>query len=93
MIKVGVDWMADTSPARGPSPQLQVQQSPPESSIPDVSPSVRSVFFAIIHSETVPEQVVVRGKADGKDVPFRVDVESMTFGRQLPSRPSTHSRP
>lgn len=48
-----------------------------------MSPSMRSVFFAIIHTDTVPKQLIIRGKADSKDVSFHVDVESAKFGRQL----------
>jgi hypothetical protein len=39
-------------------------------------------------SPYIPEQMLVRGKADGKDVSFRVDVESTTFGRQPPFIPT-----
>lgn len=89
---VSVDWTADISPGRGPSSQPQVvQQSPPESSIPEMSPSIRSVFFAIIHTETVPKQVIIRGKANGEVVSFRVDVETAKFGRQLTEPPFIHT--
>jgi len=84
---VSVDWMAGISPVRGSSPRLQVQQSPPEATIPEMSPSIRSVFFAIIHTKTVPKEVIIRGKANGQDVSFRVDVESAKFGRQLTDPP------
>jgi hypothetical protein len=87
---VSVDWTAVISPGRGPS-QLQIQQSPPESSIPEMTPSIRSVFFAIIHTETVPEQVIIQGKANGKVVSFRVDVETAIFGRQLTEPPFIHT--
>ncbi len=87
---VSVDWTADISPGRGPYPQLKVEQSPPESSIPEMSPSIRSVFFAIIHTETVPKQVIIRGKVNEKDVSFHVDVESAKFGR-LAEPPFIHT--
>jgi len=86
---VSVDWMTSISPGYGSSPR--VQQSPPESSIPEMSPSIRSIYFAIIHTKTVPKQVVIRGIANGKDVSFRVDVESAKFGRQLTEPPFIHT--
>jgi hypothetical protein len=88
---VSVDWTTGISPGRGPSPHLQVQQSPPESSIPEMSLSIRSVFFAIIHTKAVPKQVVIQGKANDQDVSFHVDVESAKFGRQLAQPPFIHT--
>lgn len=88
---VSVDWTAGISPGYGPSHQLRVQQSPPELSIPEVYPFSRSLYFAIISSETVPRQVVVRGKANGKEVVMRVDVESAKFGRKLSEPPFIHT--
>jgi hypothetical protein len=54
-------------------------------------PSIRSAFSAIIHTETIPEQVIIRGKANGKVVSFRVDVETAKFGRQLTEPPFIHT--
>ena len=56
-----------------------------------MSLSFRSVFFAIIHTETVPKQVIISGKADGKELSFQVDVESAKFGRQLSEPPFIHT--
>lgn len=82
---VSVDWTAEISP------QPQLKQSPPESSFPEMYPSTRSMFFAILHTRTVPNQVVIRGKVDGKDVSIRVDVESTKFGRKLSEPPLIHT--
>lgn len=73
--------------ARGPAPHFQVPQCP----IPEMSLAFRSAFFAIIQIETIPEQVVIRGKADGRDVSFPVDVETAKFGRQLSEPPFFHT--
>jgi len=88
---VSVDWMADTSPGHGSSSQPLIQQSPPEPSIPEVYPFTRSVYTAIISTDTVPRQVVIRGKANGEDVLFHVDVESMKFGRRMSEPPFIHT--
>lgn len=88
---VSVDWTADIPPGHSTSVQPFIQQSPPESSFPEMYPSSRSVLFAIIHTRAVPKQVVVRGKVDGKDVFIRVDVESAKFGRQLSKPPFIHT--
>ena len=82
---VRVDWTAEIFP------RPLVQQSPPELPSPKMYPSTRSIFFAIIHSEAVPKQVVVSGKVDGKDVSIRVDVESTKFGRKLSEPPLIHT--
>lgn len=79
---VSVDWAAGTSP---------LQQSPPELSIPELYPSTRSVYFAIVHTDTIPEQVVIRGKVDGKDVFISVEVESVKFGRRPSEPPFIHT--
>ena len=84
---VSIDWTAGIFPDNGPPQPPLVQQSPPESSTPDAYPSTPSIYFAIINTRTVPKQVVIRGKADGKDVSIRVDVESVKFGRKLFSEP------
>lgn len=83
---VGVNWTADISP-----PQHQVQQSPPELPTPEMYPSSRSVFFAIIHTKAAPKQVVIRGKVDGKDESILVEVESMKFGGRLSEPPFIHT--
>ena len=88
---VSVDWTAGIPPGHGPSSEPLVQQSPPELSIPEVYPSSRSLYFAIIPTNTVPRQVVVRGKANGKDVFIRVDVESAKFGSKLSEPPFIHT--
>ena len=88
---VSVDWTADISPGHGLPSQPLVQQSPPESSIPEVYPSSRSLYFAIIPTNTVPKQVIIRGKANGKDVFIRVDVESAKFGRKFLEPPFIHT--
>ena len=88
---VSVDWMAEMSPGYGSSSPPLLQQSPPESSIPEVYPFTRSVYFAIIPTDTVPRQVVIRGKANGKDVSIHVDVESMKFGRRMSEPPFIHA--
>ncbi|KAF9654277.1 hypothetical protein BDM02DRAFT_77575 [Thelephora ganbajun] len=88
---VSVDWTVDISPGRDSSSHPLVQQSPPESSIPDMYPSSRSVFFAIVPTETAPKQVVIHGKANGKDVSIRVDVESAKFSRRLSEPPFIHT--
>lgn len=78
---VSVDWTTDIS--SGIPHRPLIQQSPPESRIPEMSPSTRSLYFAIIPGKTVPRRVVVRGKANGKEVFVHVDVESVKFGRNL----------
>ena len=83
---VNVNWTDDTVP-----PQALVQQSPPELSIPEMRPSTRSVFFAIIRTKTAPKQVVIRGKVDGKEESIRVDVESVKFGHRLSEPPFIHT--
>ena len=83
--------MADISPGRGPPYQPIVQQSPPELTIPELYPFDRSLYFAIISGKTVPRQVVVRGKADGKELVMHVDVESAKFGRKLSEPPFIHT--
>ena len=88
---VSVDWMAEILPGHGPSYQPLIQQSPPESSIPEVYPFSRSLYFAIIPTNTIPKQVVIRGKANGKDVFIHVDVESMKFGRKISEPPFIHT--
>jgi hypothetical protein len=88
---VSVDWTADISTGRSPPPQPPIRQSPPESFIPEMYSSSRSLFFAIIRTKNVPEQVVIRGRANGEDVSIRVDVESMKFGRQLSDPPFIHT--
>jgi hypothetical protein len=88
---VSVDWTAETSPGRGPFPHPLVQQSPPETLVPELYPSSRSVYFAIMPANTAPKQVVIRGKANGTDVLIRVDVESMKFGRKLSEPPFIHT--
>lgn len=82
---VSVDW------TDGLSPHPQIQQSPPESSFPEMYPSTRSIFFSILHTRAVPKQVVIHGKVDGKDVSIRVDVESTKFGRKLSEPPLIHT--
>ena len=85
---VSVDWAAGIPPGHGaPS----IQQSPPESSIPELYPFSRSVYFAIIPTNTAPRQVVIRGKADGKDVFIHVDVDSMKFGHRISEPPFIHT--
>lgn len=89
---VSVDWTpADISSGHGLTPQPLIEQSPPESSIPEMYPSSRSSFFAIIHTGAVPKQVVIRGKVDGKDVSISVDVESVKFGGRLSDPPFIHT--
>jgi len=88
---VSVDWMAEISPGHDPSSQPLLQQSPPESSIPEMYPFSRSVYFAIIPTDAIPNQVVIRGKANGKDVSIHVDVESMKFGRRMSEPPFIHT--
>lgn len=78
ITNVSVNWTVDISP-----PQPLVQKSPPELSIPEMYPSDRSLFFAIVHAKTAPKQVVIRGKVDGKDESICVDVESVKFGRRF----------
>lgn len=88
---VSVDWTADMSPDHDPSPKPTVQQSPPKLIIPEVYPFSRSLYFAIISTETVPKQVIIQGKADGKEVLIRVDVESAKFGRRFSDPPFIHT--
>jgi hypothetical protein len=38
-----------------------IQQSLPESRIPEISPSTRSLYFAVIPAKSVPKRVVVQG--------------------------------
>lgn len=87
---VGVDWMTDTTPNHRSSQPL-VQQSPPESPLQEMYPSSRALFFAIIRTKSIPKQVVIRGKVDGKEVSIRVDVESSKFGRRLSDPPFIHT--
>lgn len=54
-------------------------------------PSTRSVFFAIVHSDTAPKQVVIQGKVDGKDESILVDVESVKFGHRFSEPPFIHT--
>jgi hypothetical protein len=82
---VRVSWTTDIAP------QPLVQQSPPELSIPEMYPSHRTVFFAIVHTKTTPKQVIIRGKVDGKDESICVDVESVKFGRRLSEPPFIHT--
>lgn len=84
---VSVDWTADIPTGHGPPSQPLVQQSPPETSIPEVYAFDRSLYFAIISAETVPKQVVIRGKANGKEVFIRVDVENAKLGRRISDPP------
>ena len=88
---VSVDWMAEMSPGRGTSSQLPIQQSPPESSIPEAFSFTRSLYFAIIPTNILPKQVAIRGKINGEEVFIRVDVESMKFGRKLSDPPFIHT--
>lgn len=88
---VSVDWMANISSGLDPSSHPIIQQSPPESHIPEAHSFVRSVYFAIIPTETVPKQVVIRGKADGKEVLIHVDVESTKFGHGPSGPPFIHT--
>ena len=88
---VSVDWTADMSPDHDPSPKPTVQQSPPKLIIPEVYPFSRSLYLAIISTETVPKQVIIQGKADGKEVLIRVDVESAKFGRRFSDPPFIHT--
>ena len=88
---VSVDWTAGITPRHSPPSQPLIQQSPPESSIPEVFPFSRSVYFAIIPTDAVPKQVVIRGKANGRDVSIHVDVESMKFGRRASEPPFIHT--
>ena len=87
---VSVDWTADIPSGHSPSSQPVVQQSPP-GSIPHVSPFTPSIYFAIIHTETIPRRVIIRGKANGKDVFISVDVESAKFSRKLSGPPFIHT--
>jgi len=88
---VNVDWTSDISPGHVPSSGLLVQQSPPELFIPEVYPFDRSLYFAIISTETVPKQVTIRGKVKEREVFIRVDVESVKFGRRLSDPPFIHT--
>ena len=88
---VSVNWTAETSPGHGPPAQPLIQQSPPELSIPEVYPFSRSIYFAIIHTDTVPRQVVIRGNANGEEVFIHVDVESVKFGRRMSEPPFIHT--
>ena len=83
---VSVNWTGNTSPPHPP-----IQQSPPELSIPKMYPSTRSLFFAIVHTETAPRQVVIRGRVDGRDEIICVDVESIKFGRRISEPPFIHN--
>ena len=82
---INVNWTT------GVTPQPLVQQSPPELSIPEMYPSTRTIFFAIVHAKTAPRQVVIRGKVDGKDESIVVEVESVKFGRRLSEPPFIHT--
>ena len=88
---VSVDWTAEISPGHSPFSQPMIQQSPPEPSIPEAYPFTRSIYFAIISTDAVPKQVVIRGKVNGEDMFIRVDVESMKFGRKLSEPPFIHT--
>ena len=77
-----MDWTVDISSGHGPFFQPPTQQSPPESSAKEVYPFTRSVYFAIISTKAIPKQVIIRGKANGKDVSICVDVESTKFGHE-----------
>jgi len=88
---VSVEWMPEMLPGHGPSSPPLLQQSPPESSIPEVYPFTRSLYFAIIPTNTIPSRVVIRGKANGKDVFIHVDVESMKFGGRMSEPPFIHT--
>ena len=88
---VSVNWMADISSGPGSSSHPLIQQSPPELHIPEAYPFIRSVYFAIIATKTVPKQVVIRGKVDGKEEFIHVDVESTKFGRKLSEPPFIHT--
>ena len=88
---VSVDWTAGISSDHDPSSKPIVQQSPPRLTIPEVYPFSRSLYFAIISTEAVPKQVIIRGKADGKEVLIHVDVESAKFGRRFSEPPFIHT--
>ena len=88
---VSVDWMVDISSGPDPSSHPRMQQSPPESHIPEVYPFIRSMYFAIIPTNTVPKRVIIRGKANGKEVLIHVDVESVKFGHKLSEPPFIHT--
>ena len=91
IMDVSVDWTADIPPGHSPSSKPIIQQSPPELTIREVYPSDRSLYFAIISTTTIPKQVIVRGKVDGKEVLMRVDVESAKFGRRISEPPFIHT--
>ena len=44
-----------------------------------------------MHTETIPKRVIIRGKANGKDVFISVDVESAKFSRKLSGPPFIHT--